>query len=274
VVLRARIRAVAVALGAVVVAVSCSAPAAPAPAAGGATPSAPPTGAPTSTVRIGPMTPRDPTRIRADEAAAVVELGARGAATPAGHDHGHAGTGDELEVPLLTGDALVFAQQWLAAQRAVPSLDTLDEVQALGYVRASAASTGVGTHWVLWSQVARPFDPARPAMVLYDERRDPPQLVGYSYWLRSDGEPVGFAGPNDGWHQHEGLCVVNGWVDRERSLGPDDCAGTYLAGGDLWMLHAWVVPGWENRRGRFASTHPTLCPPRDGTPDTRRCTGT
>ena len=138
-------------------------------------------------------------------------------------------------------------------------------------MRASAPGPGVGTHWVQWSQVAKPFDPAHPAMVLYDETSEPARLVGYSYWVQSPTEPIGFAGPNDRWHQHTGLCVVNGWVDREEAEGPATCAGTYLAGGDLWMLHAWVVPGLENRLGKFASIHPSMCPSRFGTPDIVRC---
>ena len=204
-----------------------------------------------------------------------MQLGQTGADVPhSSHSHGHSDGTRDLEVPLFTGDAAVFANQWLAAEASVPNFDSLDEAKALGFVRAAAPSPGVGTHWVLWSQVAEPFDPAHPAMLLYDETEDPAVLVGYSYWLQSPTEPVGFAGPNDHWHQHTGLCVVNGWVDREESTGPSACAGTYLAGGDLWMLHAWPVPGWQNRLGRFASIHPTMCPSRYGTPDILRCPGT
>ena len=111
-------------------------------------------------------------------------------------------------------------------------------------------------------------------MLLFDERRQPAVLVGYSYWLQSPTEPEGFAGYNDHWHQHTGLCVVNGWVDREEASSPTACAGTYLAGGDLWMLHAWVVPGYRNRNGRFANTNMALCPSKYGTPDILRCPGT
>jgi hypothetical protein len=72
--------------------------------------------------------------------------------------------------------------------------------------------------------------------------------------------PDGFAGADDQWHTHAGLCVVNGWVEREEVQAPADCPGRWLAGGDLWMLHAWVVPSYPNRWGRFAQTNPTLCP--------------
>lgn len=222
-------------------------------------------------VRISPVTPKDPTRIDAEQWAAVEALGASTAGTPhSGHDHGHDMT-REVEVPLFNGDAVTFAEQWLAAQRAVVDFDSTDKAAALGYVRASSPGAGIGTHWVLWSQIAKPFDPAHPAMLLFDERKQPATLVGFSYWLQSPTQPIGFAGGNDHWHQHTGLCVVNGWVDREEAASPSRCGGTYLAGGDLWMLHAWVVPTFPNQLGKFATFNPLLCPPAVGTPDISRC---
>ena len=115
-----------------------------------------------------------------------------------------------------------------------------------------------------WTLIDAPFDPARPAMLLFDERDKSPVLVGFSFWVRSGGEPPGFAGDNDLWHRHTSLCIVNGWVDRE-SESRAACAGHLLAGSDLWMLHAWVVPGWENRWGNFAVHNPALCPSASGT---------
>lgn len=174
-------------------------------------------------------------------------------------------------MPLLTSDAATFANQWLAAEHSTERFDSLDEIRALGYVRSSAPVAGVGSHWVLWPQIAEPFDPANPAMLLFDESLDPAELVGYSYWLQSSTMPEGFAGANDQWHQHQGLCVVNGWVDRERATGPDACAGTYFAGGDLWMLHAWPVKRYPNKDGDFATVNPMLCPAAVGVADIARC---
>jgi hypothetical protein len=230
------------------------------------------TTAPADAPRLAPLTPTDPNRISREDAAAIVALG-RGTAGPpsSGHDHGHGQTAREVDVALSPADATTFAAQWEAAVDAVPRYDTIAKVAALGYVRASTAGPGVGTHWVKWSLFAKPFDPAQPSMVLFDESVTPPVLVGYSYMLQSATAPEGFAGPNDVWHQHTGLCVVNGWVDREESTGQAACAGTYMAGGDLWMLHAWVVPGYENRLGRFVNANLLLCPKAAGTPDFLRC---
>jgi hypothetical protein len=226
------------------------------------------TTAPTET--FFPESVAQPTRLAQGEAEAIISLGSTGAGIPADGD-GHSHSDPVAAVALDAIDAQIFEIQWSGARDALPTQDTEDEAAALGYVRATAPAGGIGTHWVLWSQIAKPFDPAVPSMLLFDERRDPPVLVGYSYALQSPTRPEGFAGGNDHWHQHRGLCVVDGWVVREQAAGPDACGGTYIAGGDFWMLHAWVVPGWDNRKGDFAPFNPKLCPPVSGTPDVNRC---
>lgn len=154
---------------------------------------------------------------------------------------------------------------------AAQQLDTIGKANAAGYVVASTNAAGVGVHFVKWSLIDKPFDPTTPSMLLFDLRHDPPVLVGFSYWVHSTDAPAGFAGDNDHWHQHSGLCIVNGWVDRENVEGPSLCAGAYFGGSDLWMLHAWVVPGYENRWGEFADTNPLLCPPVASTADIAQC---
>jgi hypothetical protein len=227
----------------------------------------------TTTIASGtffPESPAEPTRLARGEAEAIVALGSTGAGTPADHP-GHS-SGEVVPKEVLSpADAAVFDSQWHAATDAIPIHDTEEEAAALGYVRATGPAGGIGTHWVLWSQIAKPFDAATPSMLLFDERKKPPVLVGYSYALQSPTRPEGFAGGNDHWHQHIGLCVDNGWVVREQASGPDTCNGTYIAGGDFWMLHAWMVPGWSNRKGDFAPFNPKLCPPVTGTPDVNRC---
>ncbi len=222
---------------------------------------------------LSPFTPTDPSRLPASEAAAIDALAAVASPLfpPGGHAHGHGVTGAVDSHALTSAQQSEFDRQWQAAVAAVPALDTVEEATAAGYTQASLTAPGVGVHWVKWSLIDRPFDPAAPAMLLFDTRSDPPALAGFSYWLRADREPAGFAGPNDAWHRHSGLCVANGWVDREDVAGSSECAGSFFGGRDLWMLHAWVVPEWENRWGEFATTNPLLCPPMAGTPDLSRC---
>lgn len=209
-------------------------------------------------------------RLQPGEKESIEALGATGAGPPIGHV-GHSHDTVVAEIPLTGAIETEFNEQWAAAQSSVSEYDTLDEIKALGFVQASGPVAGIATHWTHWSQIAKPFDPTRPSMVLFDETRTPPVLVGYSYALQARDYPDGFAGPNDLWHQHTGICVNNGWVVREMSKGPEFCDGTFIAGGDFWMLHAWVVPGWDNRDGKFAPFNPKLCPPKEGTPDYARC---
>ena len=224
---------------------------------------------PVTSVRIGPLTPRDADRITAEDRAAIELLGASAAGAPS--DGGATNTG--LSPRRRCSPATRRSSSTNGSRPSVRSsrFDSLDEIEALGYVRSSAPIAGIGSHWVRWRRLAEPFDPAQPSMLLFDESRQPARLVGFSYWLQSATEPEGFAGSNDHWHQHHGLCIVNGWADRERATGPDACADTFLAGGDLWMLHAWPVAGYENTDGKFATFNAKLCPPIAGTPDIARC---
>lgn len=223
-----------------------------------------------STGTLFPPSQAGPGRLAPGEAEAIVALGATGAGAPSTHE-GHSGDA-VAEAALSASDQALSDVQLAAARRAIASRDTQDEAMSLGYVRAAGPAGGIGTHWVLWSQIAKPFDPAQPSMLLFDERKDPAVLVGYSYALQTPTRPEGFAGVNDHWHQHIGLCVSDsGWVVREQTSSRDKCDGTYIAGGDFWMLHAWVVTGYENRKGLFAPFNPKLCPPIVGTPDMNRC---
>jgi len=226
-----------------------------------------------SELRIGPLTPRDPGRITTDQRQAIADLAAAvsgEAPGPAAHHMDGSDAATATTVPLDPTDQATFDEQWAAAVAAVDDLDSPGELAAAGYVQAAVQGAGVGVHYVDWALVDRPFDPARPAMVLVDERAGRHDLVGFSYWIHA-AEPDGFAGPNDVWHQHTNLCIVNGWVDREMAATAADCAGDFLGGADLWMLHAWVVPGHENRWGPFATFLPSMCPATAGSPDVGRC---
>ena len=110
--------------------------------------------------------------------------------------------------------------------------------------------------------VDRTFDPAHPEMLLYDGSGPTAKIVGLSYYVTSGKTaPVGFAGPNDPWHQHIGLCVNGSGVIGAEKLTPAQCAelgGHKADGSNEWMVHAWVVPGWESAWGTFSGEHPEL----------------
>jgi hypothetical protein len=178
---------------------------------------------------------------------------------------GHDVFGPVQELPLAAAERSLFDQQWRAAVAASSTLMTPEQTREAGYLQAAPFNEGVGTHWVKWSLVGQPFDPAHPAMLLFDGIAGRPvRLVGFSYWVGSPQEPAGFAGPNDHWHRHSGLCFSRGgWLMDQEVPTRAACSGYWLNGRNLWMLHAWVVPGLPNIWGRFAPSNPFLCPRTD-----------
>ena len=190
-----------------------------------------------------------------------------------GAAHGHGFEQPPPDQPLNAAEQAQIDQQWEQALETAERLATPTAAAAAGYAQASGVVPGVGAHWIKWSLVDREFDPAQPSMLLFDTitQGRPPQLVGLSYWVASASEPDGFAGPNDRWHRHFGLCFVDGWHREEGLAKRIDCEDTWVDGSDLWMLHAWPVEAVTNPWGRFASVNPRLCFSRPNTPDFLAC---
>jgi hypothetical protein len=152
-------------------------------------------------------------------------------------------------------------RQLAAARGAAAKYPTLATATAAGYVVTPFKEEGVGVHAVDWGLV-RAFDPARPAMLLYDGTTPKSRLLALSYYIVSppDRQPAGFVGPDDHWHNHIDICIRAGQLLPTTHL-PAACAaqhGTYLSGRNLWMLHAWVVKGEPNPWGLFATYNPRL----------------
>jgi hypothetical protein len=205
-----------------------------------------------------------------------------GLSTPAGNPPAdaaaaglaHSQHGQAPHSILSSADARLLQTQLDCAEKAATALSSQGQASAAGYVQGSTFVAGVGMHWIDWRAVGLPFDAARPSMLLFAPFRhgEPPQLVGLSYWVGSATTPEGFAGPDDQWHQHTGLCFQDGWLKTQGAFATAArCPGGWVDGRNLWMLHVWVEPGPVNRWGTFAVLNPALCPPRVGTPDILRC---
>jgi hypothetical protein len=206
--------------------------------------------------------PAPSTELPPDQLHALVFLCHLGSSTSTRFDTGVREVfGPVTEIALSPAQQDRFDRQWREAVSVARSLATPERAAAAGYVQASLFLRGVGTHWIKWSLVGRPFNVTKPSMLLFDWRvGHPQQLVGFSYWVASNEAPAGFEGRNDRWHRHSGLCFTStGWLSSEdvSNLG---CKGHWLDGQDLWMLHAWVVPGFPNLWGQFAPINPMLCP--------------
>jgi hypothetical protein len=158
---------------------------------------------------------------------------------------------DCLEISAQFDAALEFAQQW----------PTRGEAEAAGWTARVNYAMGMGTHHALGNPLQGSFDPERPNFLQYDGNGPDAKLVGMSWYVDNgpDAPPEGFAGDNDWWHNHEYLCISNstGLVIRDGPCLPGQNGSTvYL--GNYWMVHAWIVPGWQFQTDVFGGHHPCL----------------
>ena len=158
---------------------------------------------------------------------------------------------------------------------------TVKEAEAAGYRRAGPFIPGLGTHYVS-SRMPRgggaltDADILNPATIIYDGLKPESPIAGFMYMAVSmtgpGKEPEGFAGPNDHWHFHTGICLSPGSNGVLEALGFDGSiteaacrakGGSYVAA-TQYLLHVWTVPGYSSPLGVFSHTNPALtCP--DGT---------
>jgi hypothetical protein len=203
----------------------------------------------------------DESRVPRDEGMALAMLAwSRSSSLAEGDAHEHGGA--DVGIDDLTPDEREqLSDQFAVASAVVEKYMSVDEALAAGYSRTSPRVDGVGYHFTKWSLVDQPFDLTQPSQLLYDEVRfgEGLELVALSYWAASDQPPVGFAGEADAWHQHFGTCFVNGYLVDEGVPDRDSCAGDWVNGSDLWMIHAWIVPGMENEVSVFSAANPRIC---------------
>jgi hypothetical protein len=170
--------------------------------------------------------------------------------------------------PLDRATHALLAEQLLSARTAAMQYPTVADATAAGYhLVGGGFGPGSGAHYMGGYSLG--FDPSHPAALLYDGINPTSQVVGVMYYAMGSAAPAGFAGPNDHWHRHSGVCLGQGSV----TLFPPDsnvtaaqCAqahGGYMAITG-WMVHAWVAPGWESPQGVFSHENPDL-PCADGT---------
>jgi hypothetical protein len=188
------------------------------------------------------------------------------------HDHGapghtHAGGhGHGAELPPVAMTAAARAQlggELTAARNVAERYPTVKQAVADGYKAVTPYIPLIGAHYMKFLTVDGTFDIEQPEMLLYDGTKSSSRIVGLSYYVRGDAEPDGFAGPNDHWHRHLGLCIDtdNPFVLGDEQTTQAECArrgGVKADGADGWMVHAWVVPGWESTQGVFSAENPQL----------------
>jgi Spy/CpxP family protein refolding chaperone len=220
------------------------------------------------TVIVGSATGDSPCEKALPTPASPGEVGtgeAGSQATPA--EGGHGARGMVKQIPLTNAQRVQLEAQMRLARSVIDKYPTVKDAEAAGYGKSTTYVPCIGAHYTNLKLVAR-FDPATPSELLYDGTSPDSKIVGLSYLNFSlNGPPDGFAGSNDHWHQHNtngGLCLSGrqGVIGGE-SMSEADCKarGGRKASGimkNIWMVHAWVAPGWECSWGVFAGECPEL----------------
>jgi hypothetical protein len=244
----------------------------------------------TNDERVGEAseTAATPTSLATQQVAAGVDGDAQGD----GHAHetnnpDHAA---ELEPdePLDNATRDQLSAQLVQARDVALRYPTVADAEAGGYRIAGGFAPLVGAHYVAFSAAGLsgdgPIDVEKVNSLIYDGTSPTSRIVGLMYYGMTDGHPEGFAGPNDHWHRHTGVCIKNGPNGLEvpfpadadvKKSQCDEVGGNFLDQTG-WMVHAWVVPGWDSRRGVFSHDNPSLhcADGTDETDDAGFCAGT
>jgi hypothetical protein len=178
---------------------------------------------------------------------------------------GHGETRGMLEqLPLAPAERQVLEDQIGAAKRVAEKYPTVNDALAAGYVKSTPYVPCIGAHYTNVALIPK-FDPEAPSELLYEGTDPDSRIVGLSYLVwHPGGAPEGFAGGNDHWHQHNangGLCLKGGVVVAGEGSTREQCAklgGRKTLLTDIWMVHAWVVPGVSCTWGMFAGECPSL----------------
>jgi len=150
---------------------------------------------------------------------------------------------------------------------------TVKDAEAAGYHRAGPFIPGLGTHYV-GGKMGRASglsddEIMHPSTIIYDGTKPDSPIAGFMYIANASAgsaEPEGFAGPNDHWHYHTGICLVCGDNGATEALGFDGSITKESCGAKKgnwvavtqYLLHVWTVPGYTNALGVFAHMNPAL----------------
>lgn len=155
----------------------------------------------------------------------------------------------------------------LDAVRAYP---TVAAAEAAGYKRQGPFTPGLGAHYIGGGQYmgSGPITDQQivhPSSLVYDGTQPDSALVGFMY-IAVAPNPEGFAGPNDHWHTHAGICSKANNDGTSENLGADGSITKKkcTALGGSWMatstslLHVWTAPAYSDPLGVFAHLNPAV----------------
>jgi hypothetical protein len=183
--------------------------------------------------------------------------------------------------PVAKADRVLLAHQMELARQTALRYPTVADAEAAGMHRAGPFSPGLGAHYINYagaggSPDGRMTDDAigKPLAWIYDGTHPDSRVAGLFY-MTPVKNPVGFAGPNDVWHVHHDVCIKASPTGIDSPLGADhgatkaqcDAVGGSLLKQTQYLLHVWVVPGYESPEGVYSHLSSAVtCD--DGTYDT------
>ena len=134
--------------------------------------------------------------------------------------------------PLDRATHALLAQQLVAARTVAMRYPTVAAATAAGYhLVGGGFGPGSGAHYM--GGFSAGFDPSHPLALIYDGISPTSQMVGLMYYAMGP-PPAGFAGPNDHWHRHSGVCFGKG----STTLFPPDSNVTLAQCAGARLLHA------------------------------------
>ncbi|HEX4434498.1 MAG TPA: hypothetical protein VH012_06700 [Acidimicrobiales bacterium] len=172
-----------------------------------------------------------------------------------------------LWVPLNPTDQAALTAQLAESYQAAMRFPTVASAKAAHMILAGGMAPGVGAHYQLINaDLFKGINPdgtvnaLYPASWIYASTADNAPVVGIMYESFAETAPTGFVGPNDHWHRHSDVCVKTTANEivvpfaADQDVTPKECAdvGGNFMKKTIWMVHAWVVPGWESPQGVFS----------------------
>jgi hypothetical protein len=197
-------------------------------------------------------------------------------------DNGHEAQTNGFDAPLDAATRALLQHQLILARSVAMRYPTVAAAEAAGWRSAGPFFPGVGTHFFKWSgsdgtsfvSIHPMTDGAvlTPASLIYDGTHPDSRIAGLMYLGTGLRLPQGFAGYNDVWHYHTDACYVmkpSGGIDVpfgiDTSVTKTMCDGVHgqLLTRTPYMLHVWVVPGYDSPQGVFSHDNEAItC--RDG----------
>jgi hypothetical protein len=173
--------------------------------------------------------------------------------------------------PLSPAEQKVFSEQMARAREVAARYPTVADARKAGYKRAGPFAPGAGAHYVApdneSAKAVTGFDLEHPLAYLYSGNEPTSVLLGIMYYTLTPTAPEGFAGPNDVFHKHNGICLTKGGdggfdtpfpVDADTTKEQCDGVNGEWMSTTGWMLHVWTAPGWESPAGVFSHDNPLV----------------